>query len=339
MKKTILVGAGRRVRDNILPALIHGREFFDVTGVYARSERVMTVCGTEFAVENFETDLSARIAECDVIIVCVTVKQVPAVLKRLLENGGSDKTIFIDTPVFAGRNVKKAKLLGSFSRVYVLEDWIGLAHFRIVKDIIQNGHIGAVKEIIFQHGGYRNHALAAVRNWTTAASVRRIRRRKLFAGFWEFRITDAAGVKTRMLEPRNYRDGTFLIIGDKGSIANYELDSENHHFIDTQLRDGVLTAECAMPDRRRKTSIPFHEALIESLVEDGNLMNLLKTQSVLDMLRAPDMEGSALTYTASEAVYDKFMIDRACRHGFFFDVPMGRSSVIKSVLVWLSERA
>ncbi len=332
MKKVVVIGAGKRVINNILPALIHGRELFEVVGIYARSCRTIAIGKHTFNVEKFGKEAKDGIKDCDTIIVCVSASQVPTILNAVSQMGGANKELFIDTPVLVGRDIRKAKIIDLFSSVYVLEDWLGLAPITAIKEIVKNGGVGKVEYNIFHHSGYRNHALAAIRSLTNSTCLRNIALQRMNANVLEFNMVDSSGSRTRLLEPRNYEDGKILIVGETGSISNYELQMPNNYFVKTSLDGNKLTTECNSQKHQISISSSFCDQLVEHLSDGNNLMNFLKVQSLLDLLKAPSNCNNELVYTSDEAIYDKFMIDRACRHGRFFDVAVGQTSIVKLIL-------
>ena len=211
MKKVVIFGAGRRVQSHIMPAIINCKNTLSLSAIYARKKRLLTIYGEEYKVNVFDKYSISNLEDSDMIVICVSPESVSDILLSLLENNCSHKQIFIDTPVFSGKRIKHYGLIKKFKHIFVLEDWLGLNKFDLATSLIQCGKIGKVQKICFFHSGYRHHAVAIARRWTGATAINSIKHKKYTSNFNEFYFRDNLSVLTWILEPRDYKFGSFLI--------------------------------------------------------------------------------------------------------------------------------
>jgi prephenate dehydrogenase len=98
MKKFLIIGTGRRVKANILPALVYLGKQVKVIGMCGRTNKTVRLPGG--GVIKAETNLrKVDYSKVDVIVISVTTESVPQVLTTLESLDVHGKTFFIDTPV------------------------------------------------------------------------------------------------------------------------------------------------------------------------------------------------------------------------------------------------
>lgn len=333
MKKVVIIGAGRRVQSHILPAVIQSSDYMTLSAIYARTEKKLLLSGEKYPVSTLDNNSIIKLKDADIIIICVSENGVATVLSHLLQGKCSGKHIFIDTPVFSGKNIKNYGLVKKFEHIFVLEDWLALNNFDLVTSLIRSGKIGKIKKIFFFHSGYRHHAVAIARRWTGSRVIRSVKHKKYSMGFNEFNLVDDSGASTWILEPRDYNQGKFLIMGESGSVSDYALDSENHYFIETKVVGERLVTTINHDDQREKLGSEFADREIDIRLPATEIMDLMKIDGLRKiLLSAVTGKSSNLRYPVLEAVYDRLLIDCSIRWRSFYDIPIFHTGLVKFII-------
>jgi len=333
MKEVVIFGAGRRVQSHIIPAVINCNDSLVLSSIYARKKRFISIHNKEYQVDVINKSSTSNLQNAEMIIICVSQESVPSVLSHLLENNCADKQIFIDTPVFSGKNIRNYGLIAEFKHIFVLEDWLALNKFDLATSLIRSGKIGKVSKICFFHSGYRHHAVAIARRWTGARVIRSINHKKYSSNFNEFYFKDDSGVISWILEPRDYEYGSFLIMGELGTISDYALDTENHYFIDTKVVNNKLVTSIKYDNKKDKLGAYFVDLEAEIPVSGMNAMDVMKIDALTKMLRSESNIGAnELRYPVLDALYDKLLIDCSMRWGRFYDISFRNIGFIKFVI-------
>lgn len=236
-RRVIVIGAGARVLDTALPAFASLGGSLTVVRIYARSERTLECCGRRWPTTSIDRLEEDGVRPGDLVYVAVGKGQVPEVLARLARLPVGEVDLLIDTPVLMFKHLKHLSLFDAFRSVQVAEDCATLPYLELVQRVIASGAIGTLRQVVFLQSGFRYHAFATAKTLFSAAVVR-ARRAAVGRHTWcdvEFR----GGGTLRMLEPRDYRVGRLLLIGSKGSISDYPLDTAGNLLLAPWLEDGV----------------------------------------------------------------------------------------------------
>ena len=221
MKKVLLVGSGLRVQSGIVPALWCLRDEFEITAVYSRSIKDLSFCDGQLKVTTVNSLLKVDFKSLDLIMVAVTLSEVPNVLRALSQFETRHIALMLDTPVLDFKNLFAAKLFRRFKKVLASEDTIALPPFVSARTLIDSGKIGKLKNIYFFHNGYKYHALASLKTLTNSR-IKFLRSRKFSGKLMQKDISFKNDVRAVLYEPREYTRGKFLIEGDKGIVADYD---------------------------------------------------------------------------------------------------------------------
>jgi len=275
--------------------------------VIARSER--NVLG-------FTTTTSFEVvdASIDLVVVAVSPSSVPAVIDQLARR--TRATVMLDTPVLQPTHLRTLCALSHFRRVLVAEDTLALPPFVVARQLIDDGAIGALRRIWFFHCGYKYHALASLKMLAGTRSIHRLISRK-YQGKLRIKELQLGGVTAVMYEPRDYSIGRFLIEGERGCIADYDLQRDHVHRIGyVQVGDiyrGLTLDGVPRPPDELERRYLEH---IGTDVHDASLMNTMKIRGLIELLNAALLDHSPLHYSAVEGVSDSLHIQIADRIGY-----------------------
>ncbi|TSA43997.1 hypothetical protein D4R49_01105 [bacterium] len=330
-RKVVVIGAGKRVEQVIAPALWFLQDEFEIVHIVARTPRSKPFLGGRMVVS-----LVDRVAEelwrtVDMVILATPKESVGVALRTIPEEHRGRIVLLMDTPVISLRRLGLLRVLRSFKRVVVSEDYLGLPFFEAAAQLIREGKIGALRSVYFFHSGYRYHALAAVKRLSGSSVFSYIRIRHGETTEWDIRTS--SGVSARILEPRDYKNGRTLIAGEKGTIGDYPLESQGHIFLDVHKGSTILLAGIPIGND------PSIDSCIEKYGIDAMPSEAIlaaKVYGFIRLVQASLLPTSPYHYAPIEGIYDQVACAAGERWGRFLDVQIGKTSLIKVAIRVLS---
>lgn len=230
MKRVLIVGSGKRVKESALPAFLRARDRFRIAGVFSRTARRITAAGEpaeSFEVAPLEQLDAATLAGADLIYMVVAKDAVPAVLRRIVAHDVSGVDMLIETPVLRFRLLGHLGLLDAFRNTWVSEDCTRLPFFNAVANFLARGAMGPPEQIVLEHSAYAYHGIAIGRALFGANQVtggRRVRE----AGGARRTVRFDGGGQLEVVEPRDYARGHVLIEGPGGAISDDPASAAPH---------------------------------------------------------------------------------------------------------------
>ncbi|GJM22709.1 MAG: hypothetical protein DHS20C15_26240 [Planctomycetota bacterium] len=218
-RPVIVLGAGQRIRNDVLPAFFSLPADYDVRAVFGRSERDENVGGAAVRVRPLSSLSPDELSADTLIYSCVSKGAVPRVLAEVLSRGAERCELLIDTPVLLFKQLGNLKLLRRFAKVSVAEDCSTLPWIPLVHRALDAGLIGTPGELQLDRSAWRYHGLAMARTLWRAPRVRRARR---IGAVESGRVVldFGAGRRAVIQEPRDYASGRLLWSGSAGAIAS-----------------------------------------------------------------------------------------------------------------------
>ena len=217
-RPVMVIGAGQRILNAVLPAFFSLPADYEVRGVFGRSEREENVGGAPVKVRPLN---SLRIEELDedtLLYSCVSKSAVPRVLAQLLALGAGRCELLIDTPVLLFKQLGNLALLKRFAKVSVAEDCSTLPWIPLVHRALDAGLIGAPDELQLDRSAWRYHGLAMARTLWRAPRVRRARREGAVES-GRILLDFGAGRRAVIQVPRDYVNGRLLWSGSAGTLG------------------------------------------------------------------------------------------------------------------------
>ncbi len=146
-KRVVIIGAGKRVQNTILPALHCLKGIYTIDAICSRTKKQLTLPDGKTKLQTI-TDLhTIRFASTDMIIVAATTENVPQIIQQLTLHDVRHVILFVDTPVVPIGDLWILRLFRKFRAVYVSEDFISLANYQIVKKLINQNYIGKLSDV------------------------------------------------------------------------------------------------------------------------------------------------------------------------------------------------
>lgn len=325
--KVGIIGAGKRVRQTILPAILALADRAEVVGIHSRTPRKIKLPdGSERLSIAGQDDLS--LGDIDVLIVAVGTNSILPVLRGLqTKRNKAGVALVMDTPPLNISHYWRLNLFKGFKRVEVGEDWTRLSPIIAAKEIIGLGKIGELRSIVLDRMGYRYHGMATVKTLASVKSVIWVRRCARGGGTFETTVKLRKNLVATMVEPRNYDKGRILISGTSGTISVFQPNTENKsefEILYSDKRQGwyhpiSINGEVRNPDRIEQVM----GSLPSDYLPDNSPINLLKIHGYARFLE--DIFNKVECYPISSGLYDYLSIAMAEKSGHFRDFSLSNS--------------
>ncbi len=331
-KRVLIIGSGSRVQKTILPALACLSDTFSILGICSRQQKQVVVPGQLAPISTISDLGGIDFKSIDIIIVAITSLQVLPTIKLLIAHDVRQSTLFLDTPVLPPKDIGGLRLLSRFRRVYVSEDYIGLTSYDIISNLIRRGVIGKLRYIYLFHSGYKYHALALLKKLTSSSYIRSARLIKRNGEIHEMLISLPNGVYASIIGPRDYSIGRFLIVGEKGAIADYPISSVPVTTLHYLYRKNIYIGVRLTGDVEESMIIQNkrYQALSSQFI-DTTTINCQKIEGFMRLLVSSLETTPRYAYSCDEGMYDAIVSIILDKFSFFLDysVPLHRYSIVQ----------
>ena len=215
----VIIGAGRRVREDVLPAVerLNGRAY--VSGIYATSKSAVVGLDDIYDVEPLSRLNTEALASSQFIYVAVPPKKLTSILSRLTEFNCSDKTLVVDTPTL--RNKELDALYSKFLKVAVAEDSAYLPWIKLLTN-----KYAPIERVEFDRSAYAYHAVALAKTILANGGARPVVKKSVGnKRTTTFHFDN--GRTTKLIGPRDYKSGTMRFVASDGTIIDTKLRSDS----------------------------------------------------------------------------------------------------------------
>ncbi|MBI4880336.1 MAG: hypothetical protein HY812_11860 [Planctomycetes bacterium] len=236
-----VIGAGKRVLGAVLPVLDKVASRLTLAGLYARTDRIMQAGGAERLVRSAAKLGAGDLQDSDLIYLAVAKASVPEVLASLCRLQPERLDLLIEPPVVLFRHLRAARLLERFQSAGAAEDCVELPWLDLLRAPQARALVGEPRRAVFLGSAYRYHALATIKRLFACETIRSARRRRTGAESARVDVRLANGVLGRVLEPRDYATGSFVIEGTAGSISDELQGRDPERVLRPVVADGRCT--------------------------------------------------------------------------------------------------
>lgn len=341
--RVLLIGAGRRIQNNYLPALACMPELFTVVGVHARTEERLSIVAERWSVPTSTSLDKFDLSAVDVIAASVPTSANAAVLQslhqRLNAAERSRLRLVVDTPIAWNKQelIAVLPLLKGFAKVAAAEDYMNYPPFALIRAAVADGLIGRPRVLTLNNTGFLFHGLALIRSFVDFEHVFRTSRVTFGSMGAAVRYSFRSGFEAHVIGPyRAHSTGGLTLEGEAGFITEFpqdckQEDGKNRHLLSYRRNDGILTS-CVltgsggervmeMPAIARMQPLPFADKSELNLLRGCGLMTVFRS-----LLDPQDMNNR---YGPYAAMYDGFVSQRATRGQFPLDpfVMLGSNAV------------
>ncbi len=211
-KNIILIGAGKRLQNDVIPAL-EVSDAFNVVGIYARSTRTILISNLSQQVRSLNELDFEKIKKADWIYIGVPSSSLRSVFKFLAGFPLKNISLLVDTPVIPWRYSRVKKYFKNFYQVVVAEDIVYLPWIEPLKKALG----GKITEMIFEHSAYAYHGIALAKTLADCRNFKKARLDKL-NGETAMKLEFSNGAAVSIFEPRDYAKGAMIFSGPSGKI-------------------------------------------------------------------------------------------------------------------------
>lgn len=235
--RLIVVGAGRRVQEDVLP-VVHSLPQLQLLALAARSSRTLETDRGPVSVTALDEVLgSGLLSEADLVYLVVGKPAVPGVLARLLAAGTPRYRLVLETPGLLLKHLGHLSLVAAFPDVSMAEDMVALPWVELVRRAAAEGPLGPLREVVLDRSAYRYHGVALLKA-LFAQPVRSGRRRAVSGGGALVKLRFAGGGRGVLIEPRDYAEGHITITGAGGVASDAPDRVQGAHALEL-LSDGA----------------------------------------------------------------------------------------------------
>lgn len=291
----LVIGAGKRVINDVLPAMNSLEGEIEVRRVYSRSARDIEFADSSLHVDSLFEITTRHLEEIDGIYVAVPSNSVQMVLRQLSHHEVSHIDLVVDTPIWA-----YFPEFDAFRTVTTAEDSYFLPWLNLMREALANQ--GGASLVLSYRALYAYHGVAlykalVTRNLNEPVSTLRSR--------WSFgpvKNIKASNTRFVLVEPRSYPKGKLVIRAKSGRIF-----SSHRLFGTTQLHLIAQDNSCVgfSLGQRKSHLIPQESALIGPVSEDDTVVSKmleLKKVGLRTLLSRVAMGG--VSYDVSAGIND-----------------------------------
>jgi len=324
--RVLLVGSGRRIKNNFIPALSCLSDY-EIVGVHSRNPANIDAVSRRWNIPAVPDLRSFDFSKVDLIAISTTTSAVPSVLKSLVKPETAHLAVVIDTPVFEGvRHFKYLKLFSNFKKVLVAEDYMNFPQFELIRSVIAEGKIGEVKHVNLFHNGYRHHAIALIRSMLNFRFASFTSKVGVGGGDSIVTFSFGGGVRGVVTEPYQPHAGYIAVTGTKGTIHDFPPDPKKgisgYNLRQLRTNDRLDGFEI-VSENYTKSYRPAHLPKLYAFdFDDKSEFNLLKTCGLIRVFDCLKEENINTRYGVVHGVYDSLMGRGARRAPFIVD-PFG----------------
>lgn len=317
MRRVLVIGSGKRVQRNFLPALHCLRNHFEVHGIHSKTPANCEKVAAKFGLTSILDPYTATLHKVSTVLISVPPSMLPIILKKIALIK-TDLEIVVDTPLDSSAKGLQ-KTLKLFKTVRVAEDFVSFTQFNFIRNLINKGCIGELRKIEMNHYGFRYHGISLLRSFFDFMIPTSLKVITDADGNSTFNF-DFKGVSVMTNEPYDYDKGSLRLTGDKGvlSIGTGSIDANITPLVDQQGIYGYEygTETCLLPYRDELLKFDSKESFI-----------IEKTHGLIDVLLSLVENNIQSRYTYHDGVLDQFLSER-CRFNINLVMDVGRAEIL-----------
>lgn len=315
--RVLIVGAGRRVQSNFLPALACLPAHFTVQAIVAPTSERRDPLATQWKVAGLAAIGDVDLATIDVVAISVPTSQNASVLQALLPHAHRLRLV-IDTPIAWNRReyTQCAAFLGRFKQVTVAEDYMNFPSFALARQAVASGLIGEPQWLTLNNIGFFYHGLALIRSFADFEKVRSSKR--VAIGDQVFTVVyTVGGLKASVIGPyRGHSAGGLVVKGSAGTITQFPKDIGSSgmlvgpQFLLAPIFEKDVVSGYAIEAGERSMSLAIPEFGMMSAMDlpDKSALNLERGCGLISVFRSLiEPDGLNSRYTVDDAFYDRFV--------------------------------
>ena len=333
--RVLIIGSGKRVQNNFIPAFKMLPEMFELVGIHSKTKEHYETVGKRFDIPPVSTLTPEIYANVDVVAISVPMSLWPVFLPAMAAHA-KDLTLIIDTPLIL-HSLSLFKTLSSFKKIVVTEDYISFPAFTLLREIADSGALGRVKKVRLVRNGFRYHGTSLIRSFL-GFEVAKCFVSKVTSpddvGLHMYFGKDAEG---EIVEPYEGDTGYMEVTGELASITTAPEKGSFTHQLIKESEGGKITGYSATLSEKAFHIPLAHSDAIRALgVTDE--FQIEKDHGLMEVFRSIVTENIHSGYHFTDALYDNYVskVPRIASVGVT-DVPrmLFGDAVIRSYWYWV----
>ena len=318
--RVLMIGAGRRAKNNFLPVLtyLETQGAVEIVGVHARTAANLYPVAEHWRIPGFTSTSEIDFSKVEAVAISVPPAQNGPVLQSL-EPHASRLTILIDTPVAFSRGelALTDRLLKKFKRVFVAEDYMNFPPFELMRMAVKGGLVGNVMGVTLTNIGYMYHGLALVRSFCGFGRARSTWKKSAGTYGTIVGYNFANGFKGIVIGPyRRESTSGITVEGTRGILSDFPGDKAFEQGAGRSIyilkydraEEGYITRvwlDGAGPEYA--IDLPQLGAMYNMDIVDRSDLNLLRGCGLMRVFQAlNEVENINHSYGRANAFYDSF---------------------------------
>jgi hypothetical protein len=327
--RVLVVGAGRRVQNNFLPALQYLRPDFECVGIHSRTPDRLLPVAERWKVPAIFNLQDVDFTDVQAVAISVPTAQNAPVLEKVAQLA-PHVSIVIDTPVVWGRREVGAcaRELRRFPKVLVTEDYMNFPSFTLLRRAVSEGLIGTLQATTLNNIGYYYHGLALIRSFSGFSKATRTWKGGVGGLSTVTGYKFPGGYQACVIGPyRQHAVGGIMLEGSRGILSDYPSDlkfskPDRPVYILNRIESEGATVgfTIAGTEDRYTVDLPEMNAMRSMPLDDTSDLNLERGWGLMQVFRAlRDPSNFNNSYGPKNAFYDSFVSRLAERGVFRFD--------------------
>ncbi len=329
MENICIIGTGIRSRYYVLPALLKSKRFKIKQVISRKAEKIIkiNVCNSKSVFKTQTLD-KVDLREITYIYIGVPSEAIKSIIFYLIKKFKlKDITLLIDTPPINIKHIFFLRFFSKFKKVIVLEDWPYYTNHNLCMKIIENDYIGKLNQVIFFHNSYKYHSLSILRRMFKTNYFSFIYSKGFKLEFSEIKIFSKLKQISTIFDPRDYNIGRTLIIGSKGFISDYKLDSINkfnNNFLikyknSNEYYDGI---ELYKNDKIYESYLLKESYKLRTKEKNSEIQNKIKVDALDYFIKSIPQKEFQNHYDLEKGIYDYICFYFVDKIGLFIDIPL-----------------
>lgn len=327
MQRVLLIGSGRRIQNNFVPALSCLKADFKIVGIHSKTPEHYQAVAQKFQITPIESIDDRILAQTDVVVISVPRYIWPSILLKL-EKHAQRLTVIIDTPL----NIPCINLLKKFKKIIITEDYFNFPQFELLREFCTVETIGNIKAVNLHHNGYRYHGTSLIRSFFDFKQALSITS-KIHGSSVDLFLRFPNHATASMLEPYT-GEGTIEISGEKASVSNDVKNSNAEYILKPIYTEAFITAfEINGNGKTARKELSYLPELIKQGATDN--FQIQKMHGLITVFQSILKDNIYSKYNFYQALYDT-LISEPLRitQATIFD-PAGRyPSIFYSRVYW-----
>lgn len=302
--RVLLIGSGKRIQNNFIPALQALPEKFTIIGIHSRTREHYERVAKEKGIPPIHELTAELYASVDVVAISVSPGVWPIFLSRM-KASAPHINLVVDTPLVL-HGLSLFRKLSQFKNVIATEDYISFPQFTLLRIIADSGALGKIRSVRLMHNGYRYHGTSLIRSFFDYALAERFTSRFTSPDNIDMRLDLPGNAYGEIIEPYEGHMGHIEIMGERGGITSAEERGDFTYQIKPEIEHGEVVAYVAqISDKKYHLPLVYSSALRDMGLTDQ--FQIDKVHGLIQTFLSCVEFNTHSRYHFTDALYDNYV--------------------------------